>query len=56
MILELYLAVPGFANRKYVVERLQGKQCHVFGRLPVSVQYVFKVNVLTVARMTLCNY
>lgn len=30
MILELYLAIPGFANRKYVVERLQGKHFSAF--------------------------
>lgn len=30
MVLELYLAIPGFANRKYVVERLQGKHFFAF--------------------------
>ena len=24
MVLEAYLAIPGYANRKYVIERLKG--------------------------------
>lgn len=42
MVLELYLAIPGFANRKYVVERLQGKQSQIFYLLLGFVQYVLR--------------